>query len=663
MNYTFIFSSQPSPFSRQNRTNLQNIQNTSISSNSLAGIPSLSSSEVKIIDRLIHAGSAEESKESKEFSSEFKIVEATEISSSTTHKNEIRRADEGISEEENSSTQEAKNIDSKVQMDLEDTNDEESTTILSTLNKKPKFLNFDDVDPSNNINTTIPNAAEVWALVGMRNHDYRNNRNSENATQSPIEGSNSSNSTLKVMTDWMIMKAMNEHNESMTSVSEELEQHADTPIPVNRTLADVTGKVVLENDLIGENNDPASSENKITSPLATFISSTTVLILTTPKTVSEDNRIDFDHVDHETIANKTSTDNITKISTSRMDVEILDDNDNDERENLEVVNVRLNQSKNGHIESIRTNPTIQTTTVSYDEPTTEPYSGDFTTEPSAIDAFTVIGEDFDGEDYDAIFKRTVLPDNQSELSTTADTLLTTTDRYTQSLSSQATSTSPSLKEETEIASTLNPSINEIPQSTEAVKNFSQSSENPLKTTLKYTTKASSKTISSSVNPLSVSTTEEVSVSLLGLSSTINPSYIEFKPMVTTVKPHLSSTGPFDDDKFKYSTVIDIDLLPQASSTQMTTFSAITTESPRVAKTTNASLPDEPPTVKIEPKKTGKAAQETTTEINLDESTGTASANQETPLSDDSNINSIIAISVSCVAVIIIFSVLGFLVSF
>lgn len=393
----------------------------------------------------------------------------------------------------------------------------------ATTSKKGKYL---DLIPrgDDNINASIPNAAEVWALAGMREIETRKPMESDETTEMFAD---SLNNTAKNLLDWTEITKMN--NESMTQSSEE-------------NLKDLSATTV-HND-INIDDDPATSENKETIVFVTSRASTT---LPTLKPIIEDNRLEIETGNVEMLENGK---NKSQIATARIDsdvfgksqeereesaIELIEPSkkiDTKTKENLKLDEMEAVAATTESSESFTTESVeiVQTTTMENIETTS-----------SIVDSFTVIGED---EDSDDVFKRTI-----TELPpvTTTDALAQVT---TTSNSAPQTTTIVNEKIQMETTTEINPTINEIPESTQRYN------------------KSTSPTKSISTRVVTTEKTDSTESDNESLSSTLIPKFFTTSQPIATTQNYeesSSSSSPtveiFDDDKFKYNT-----LLPETTTT-------------------------------------------------------------------------------------------------
>lgn len=453
-------------------------------------------------------------------------------------------------------------------------------------NKRGKYLDLIPHENDDNINYTIPNAAEVWALAGMLNVDNTRKR-PQNENKSVVLDThngdiddhlapvnNNQNNTIKNLLDWMEIEKMSNQNETNLKM-ENSDEDQQEKVKVNTT------KNIVVNELNAENEDPATSENVFTIRVYEASSSTPPVVLHSSTTQAAlDNGIEV--ID---LLNKTH------VPISRIDVDIFSKSGEEqefEDKNVELIDPFQSNGDTNNVQKTKENLKILTTAQEFNSYfTTTDSPEEFTTETnfemdertttespvegttSIVDSFTVIGEDEDiNGSGDDIFKRTITEvpptttDGASLIQTTTDLPSTTT--MLPKLVTIVTTTERELMTEM-TTETINPAINEIPESTER---YNKSTEKT-STTVRFATTTQS-------IPESRETTI---VDFERQSSTIIPNYVEFKPIDTTKNPpevaqkqvkQNQTIEIIDDDKFKYSTVINIDF-PETTIVPMTEF--------------------------------------------------------------------------------------------
>lgn len=427
----------------------------------------------------------------------------------------------------------------------------EVTSAIPTTGKKGKYLGLMP-QGNDNINASIPNNAEVWALAGMREFESKPTEKAASINVDLLKEGSALNETAKNLLDWTEIAKMNNETDALDD-----------------SLNDLPKTTVL-ND-IGGDDDPATSENKQSG---TFVASqspaTTMstLLRTLMKGVVEDNRIEQDLGNME-----FSGSNKTNSPTSRVDADAFSKKTPEEREDsaVELIDPSKNIDPKQTKEKLRVDEMeVFSTTEPGDGFTTE--SGEIaettTTEASEtttsiVDSFTIIGED---EDSDDVYKRTI---TELPVETTAQPLQTT--------SRLQTTTVMSDKHQVETTTNLpSTAFNEIPRSTQRYK---------------------------STKSLRIATTTEAPVETTGAetevpSSPSTPKFLSSSPTIATTQLYEfevdSSSSPtveiFDDDKFKYST-----LLPETTTLRMRAKSVDFEESnPKAEETLNKeSLDGEP----------------------------------------------------------------------
>ena len=398
-----------------------------------------------------------------------------------------------------------------------DENESVKTTALPaivTTAKKGKYL---DLIPrgDDNINASIPNAAEVWALAGMREMSETRKPLEEDSTSSGVELMNDSlNNTAKNLLDWSEIAKMS--NESMTE--------EDSSV----------GQTTVYNDINGV-EDPATSENKEVEVVMSSLGPST--ILPTSKSVVEDNRLEIESGNSE-----FGSTNKSQNATSRIDSDVFEKVQEDREESaVELIDPTkkldtLKTKESLSIEEVKNDspPTTDSTTDAAVETTT---IENFETTTSIVDTFTVIGED---EETDDVFKRTI---TEMPPATTTEISVQEVTQVTQ------TTTTTVIDTTTEIPS---PTGNEIPESTQGYNK---------------TTPVSTKSISTRVvttDSPRVMKADSTMVDNDALSSTLIPKFFstatteQFDEVLDTSSS--STIEIFDDEKFKYST-----LLPETTS--------------------------------------------------------------------------------------------------
>lgn len=421
-----------------------------------------------------------------------------------------------------------------------------STTTMPLMNKKGKYL---DLMPpgDDNMNTSLPNSPEVWALASMRDVESTRkqfNDDDENLNNSDVEllNVNMMNNTVKNLLDFSEIAKLDNH----TSV-----ENSNKSSTVN----DITSY-----------DDAATAENKEVAVSTTSIGTSTV------RSTIDDNGIELEHENVEFIANKTES-AISKIDTDLFaptsdlnnstqshddfDVELITplSNSNDNGKNKKPEKLKLAELDMNETTITESSEKLVTTPASLfdEEATTIESDGniDTTTTVSSIDV--LIGEDRDDENNDDetegggdVFKRTIteMPDMKTEEFTTVTTQMptTTTER---------------------ISTTF---YTEIPTTT--------TTEQPKTTTVETTTTAAPTTeifttrstmVTKSISIRIATTTEQPDIDILTTlsddssevfsSSNNYPTSSEYYDV--SASSSSSSSPPIeiaDDDKFKYNTV-------------------------------------------------------------------------------------------------------------
>lgn len=367
--------------------------------------------------------------------------------------------------------------------------------------KKGKYL---EMIPSgeDNMNASIPDTAEVWALAGLHDVETRKPFSTDDLNSEVELLNNSLNNTAKNLLDWSEIARMN-NDTMMQMTSDDSQRNPPT-----------------KSTLISDMDDPATSENK---DVGIFVTQHSV---TTLKTAADNNRLELES-GHVELGNLNKT-------NSRIDSDVFTKG-HDEREEsyvelLETLKKGVYKEKknNESLQSVATTESTEalTTTSETVETTT---AGSLETTTSFVDSFTVIGEDDESDD---VFKRTITelpPDTTEQAALIASTTQTTpiTTGFSDKTLAETTTEIPNI------------TINEIPEST-----------------LRY---------NKSTKSIRATTTEppEKSETSVGdhvvLSSTLLPKYTtNSQPLATTSAKVESSSSPveiIDDDKFKYSTLL------------------------------------------------------------------------------------------------------------
>lgn len=392
-------------------------------------------------------------------------------------------------------------------------------TVLTTM-KKGKQLDL-ITRHEDNINASIPNNAEVWALAGMRKGDNIND------VEPSVGGLNN---TAKNLLDWTEISKMD--NDSIGNTDDEREiQHQTT--------------------IINDIDDPATSENK---DAAIFITSKRPS--SPSKSQIEHNRIELE-IDENIHLNKSSSAiNSTNVESA---VELINPiAKSDKKENLRLNETELKINVLATTEPVEYSTTTDSSIEMAETTTTEVY--EMTT--SIVDSFTVIGED---ENVDDLFKRTIT--EQPPVTTTDEPATITTP-------TQAPRTAARSETTTEMTSQT---MNEIPESTQR---YNKSTKSIRATTTETperfdTTIIDNETIFSTLNPKytssrqSVATTQQYEVHLDSNSSATEIVDDE-KFKYGTILPDFSTTMSFESigaaksAEFEESTKKNVDLLNKES---------------------------------------------------------------------------------------------------
>jgi hypothetical protein len=268
-------------------------------------------------------------------------------------------------------------------------------TIVAVGTKKGKYL---DLMPpgEDNMNTSLPNTAEVWALASMRDMDGRKNHQNEDVNDDVELLNANMNNTVKNLLDLA-----------------EIARHDNTTAVEIVTKADKY-----------DNDDPQTAENK------EIAVSTIALQSPTKKSIIEDNRIELEHENVHLNANRS---NHQQPALSRIDADIFAKVNIDH--SVELISSTFNGKKNEKLrmpDTTQTTTTESTTSFELDDndssETTTLDSGEImtSTTQSTLDNFTVIGED---EENSEVFKRTIteMPISSTQLPiTTTDVPITST---------------------------------------------------------------------------------------------------------------------------------------------------------------------------------------------------------------------------------------------
>jgi hypothetical protein len=126
---------------------------------------------------------------------------------------------------------------------------ESVTTAMPTTAKKGKYLELMPPSRGENINDTIPNAAEVWALAGMRGVESRRDFEADESGSGIEVDGTWSNNTAKNLLDWSEISRMKNDSMMQASSTEENQKSLEAI------------ETTAQTDLSGA-DDPATSENK-----------------------------------------------------------------------------------------------------------------------------------------------------------------------------------------------------------------------------------------------------------------------------------------------------------------------------------------------------------------------------------------------------------------
>lgn len=372
--------------------------------------------------------------------------------------------------------------------------------VLTTM-KKGKYLDLMPPTKGENINHTIPNTAEVWALAGMRGM-----RDFDDDSGSGIEllDGTWTNNTAKNLLDWSEIAKMKNDSVMQASSTEENQ----TTVPSDSSGAD----------------DPATSENK---GVDIFVASQHV---TTASPISE-TLVEDIQVEHESGKSTPKQDSDKTRSNIEVFSKSLDDSEESAIELIDPFKKIATKTKESfkvdkaqrYREALLTTESAEAETSTesaelVETTTTENYE----TTTSLIDSFTVAGED---NEIDEIFKRTITEQPPST---------------TEQPASVKTSTTEMTMETT----------TELPRTS--------ADENPASKQRKSTKSIAAPTTTTETSKEEIETTLPDSK---GLSSTLLPKYATTNQSLATTQhyefPGTSSSTVeiFDDEKFKYSTVL------------------------------------------------------------------------------------------------------------
>lgn len=509
------------------------------------------------------------------------------------------------------------------------------------ISKKAKFLDIED----SNVNASLPNGADVWALASLKNLLPEPDDNSKSTVTPDTTNTNAYDSTFNspesLLVKWSeIMKILN-NNDTTSKSPSNLTIQPSTKLNENIT------KTYVNNEL---NEDyPIASEN---TPKEITISSTVPirneLSTATGKPYNlENNRIDGDQQDLQT--NKTRTIQTTKVPTTLKPKEEEEDVTPDK--NVEIVDIletndevrnKMDQIKalEGKTNAILTTTTDypETTTTTMDELTTMTYTEDSETTTDTSEEMTYYG-DGESTEQDEISKRTAPTDVPSIWTTEPPEYSTVSPSIYSSiaLTPHSTFSKPSSRLELSTTTEISPSINDILQtSSESLNNTSLSFSSSSTTSVEN---ISTKSTISSKLPITTTQSQRSTKQSSSISeqSTTMTSIIEFKPMATS-----ESTKQNDSQLYEYSTVKNTDQTFAASST------TFTTELPPSSFSY---------TPKIRPK---EHSNQLDTEVGNEDFVSTVGAiggRDEGP-----DVNNIIIVSVTVATIVIVLVLIGVLVS-
>lgn len=295
--------------------------------------------------------------------------------------------------------------------------------------KKGKYLDLIPLNDDDNINASLPNAAEVWALAGMRDMD--GNRKGTDTTTESIEDNSdvellSLNNTVKSLLDWTEIARLDNETDSITPST------SQTTNDINNDPATAENKEIAVSSVL-----PPSTTAKSTSSTSSASTTTTRI-----KNVIEDNRLELEHENAEFTA---------AANKSVIDDEIFNNKNRDESSSIELI-APLGKKKSNKLE-IEISTTIEPILTTTDE-TIITTASDVTT--SIIDSFTDKSSDENSE----VYKRTIteLPETFSFSTTTqsprTSTFTTITDEVSTTQATFFTSTQPPLNTNINARSTM-----------------------------------------------------------------------------------------------------------------------------------------------------------------------------------------------------------------
>jgi hypothetical protein len=386
---------------------------------------------------------------------------------------------------------------------------ESVTTAMPTTAKKGKYLELMPPSRGENINDTIPNAAEVWALAGMRGVESRRDFEADESGSGIEVDGTWSNNTAKNLLDWSEISRMKNDSMMQASSTEENQKSLEAI------------ETTAQTDLSGA-DDPATSENK---GVDVFVASQHV---TTQKPIG----------DHEPPKQDQSSSNVEIFSKSLDEseesaFELIDPSKKKGAKTKESLKVDKAE-KFSELTLTTELPELEASTELLDTTTTEGYE----TTTSIIDSFTLISDD---NEVDEIFKRTITEQPPLTTEQPAGSFSTTRSALTTEMTMETTT--------------------ELPR-TQPSENPEAKSRNN-KSTKSISVPTTSTTMESSTEELMATSDDSKSV-----ASTMLPKSTTSYRNLTTLQqtdPMPSTSGStveiFDDEKFRYST-----LLPDTTTT-------------------------------------------------------------------------------------------------
>lgn len=409
------------------------------------------------------------------------------------------------------------------------------TTTLPTTVKKGKYLDLPQ--ESENINASIPNAAEVWALAGMRKFDTKPAEN-DKINDDEEQLSAGMNNTAKNLLDWTEIAKMSNESDSG-----------------DENLNDLS-KTTVSNDINGD-EDPATSENKESGTLSSLTPSTTMstILKVLTKTIVDDNRIEQDNGNMEFGGSNKTVGPSSRIDSDAFAKKRLDEGEDSA---VELIDPSMKIDSKNKNEKMRVEELeVFTTTESSEGITTdsaEIVEKEITTTESyeattsIVDSFTVIGENDENED---LFKRTI-----------TEVPMVTTPKPVQSTSTAPTTSTAPITSTAPTTSTIQTTtVTNDKHQVETTTNIPSSSVNeiPKSTQRYYKSTKSLRILTTTESPVEFESTVADNEDL---SSTLIPKPESSQSVATTHHYEFnmfSSSSPaveiIDDDKFKYSTLL------------------------------------------------------------------------------------------------------------